>query len=57
MTFANQKVVNIYLVHKIHMWSNSLGENFVLGNPFFEAVKLAKNSNFNKYKFKYLVLI
>ena len=44
-------VVNIYLVYEINLWPFKQSTDFTLRNSFFEAFKLNKNTDFNKYKY------
>ena len=50
LTFIYTKVVNIYIVDEINLWSNTHGSDFTLWNSLFGAVKLTINSDPDKYK-------
>ena len=41
---------NKYVIYKIKLWPNIQGAAFALGNLLFEAVKLIKNADPDKYK-------
>ena len=48
--FHHKTVVNIYVVHDINLWRFKESCYFTLENYLFGAVKLTKNSDFDKYK-------
>ena len=50
VTFTHKKVVNIYFVYEVNLWSHILGAIFVLGNSLLGAVKSTKNPDSDKYK-------
>ena len=47
--FTPKNVVNLYIVYELNMWSQDLNAEFTLKDCLFQAVKLAKNANTNKY--------
>ena len=49
-TLTHNKVVNIYIVYKIILWSNIHGADFALGNSLFGHVKSTQNVH-PKYKY------
>ena len=44
-------MLNIYIVPEINYWLFNVVKDFTLGNSLFEAVKLTKNADFDKYKY------
>ena len=50
VTFTHKKVVNIYPLYKINLWSFRRDDDFTLGNGLFGAVKVTKNDDKDKYK-------
>ena len=51
ITFTLEKVVNIYVVYEINLWSYRQGTDFTLGNFSVGAVKLIKTADFDKSKY------
>ena len=51
VSFTQYQVVNIYTVCEINMCLFTNGKDFVLENVLFEAVKLTKNTDHDKYKY------
>ena len=51
LTFAHKKVVNIYIVYQRNLRLFTVGEDFVLENSLFGAVKLTTNAGLDKYKY------
>ena len=51
VTFNHKPVVNIYIAYEINLWSFKQSADFTLVNSLFGAVKLTKNTNFDKYKY------
>ena len=43
--------MNIYIVYEINLWSFRRDDDFTLGNNLFDAVKLTKNADKDKYKY------
>ena len=43
ITYTHKKVVNIYIVYELHLWTYSTAIKFTLINPLFGAAKLTKN--------------
>ena len=50
ITFTHKKVVNIFIAYEIDLWLFSV-YYFALGNSLFGAVKLATNSDPDKYSY------
>ena len=48
-SFIHGNVVNLYISYKLDVWSRDLSTDFRLGNWLFEAVKLTKNVDPDKY--------
>ena len=51
ITFVHEKVVNIYIVYEINLWTFAIGNGFRLENSLFGAFQLTKNVDFDKYKY------
>ena len=51
IAYIHEKVVNIYIVYKINLWTYSPATKFTLGNSLFGAVKLTKYADPNKYRY------
>ena len=51
MTFTYEKVVNIYFVYKVNLWSYTKSANFTLENSLFGAAKVTKNADTDKYSY------
>ena len=49
--FTHKKAVNIYIVYEINLWPITVRQDFTLGSSLFEAVKLTKNADSDKYKY------
>ena len=49
VTFTYKKVVNIYIVYEINVWSYTQGVSFSFWNPLFGAAKLIKNGDLDKH--------
>ena len=46
-----RKKMNIFIVYEINLWPYRYDDYSVLGNSMFEAVKFAKNTDIDKYKY------
>ena len=57
VTFNHKKVVNIYFVYEINLWSHILSAIFVLGNSLLGAVKSTQIADSDKYKWWSFYLI
>ena len=44
-------MVNIYIALEMNLWPFTIDKDFALANSFFEAAKLTKNADFDKYKY------
>ena len=44
-------VVNLFIVYELDTWSQDLNTEFTLRDCLFEAVKLTKNADTDKYKY------
>ena len=51
VTLTYKQVLNIYTAYQKKLWLFTVGKDFVLQNPLFVAVRLAKNTEFDKYKY------
>ena len=51
MSFLHKNVVNLYVSYNLDEWSKDLNTHFTLVNSLFEAVKLTKNADPNKYEY------
>ena len=51
MSFLHKNVVNLYVSYNLDEWSKDLNTHFTLGNSLFEAVKLTKNADPDKYEY------
>ena len=49
VTFAHRKVVNLYIVYEIILWPFRRDDDFTLRNSLFDAIKLTKNAEKDKY--------
>ena len=49
VSFLQKNVVNVYINYNLDTWSRYLNTDFTLGNCLFDAVKLTKNANPDKY--------
>ena len=49
--FTSKNIVNLYIVYELNMWSQDLNAEFTLKDCLFQAVKLTKNANTNKYSY------
>ena len=50
-TFNPKNVVNLFIFYELGTWSQDLSADFALKDCLFGSVKLAKNSDPNKYKY------
>ena len=50
-TFTPNNIVNLFTVYELNKWPQYLNAKFSLKNCLFEAVKLTKNANANKYSY------
>ena len=48
----NNNVINIYCVYKLQPETFSRNSEFTIQNPLFGAMKITKNTNTSKYKYK-----
>ena len=51
MTFSHKQIVNIYVNNEINLWPFTVDKFFVLRNSLFQAFKLTKNADLDKYKY------
>ena len=51
LSFLHKKVVNLYISCELYTWSKELNIGFTLGICLFEAAKLTKNLDPDKYKY------
>ena len=51
ITHTHKKVVNIYIVYELKLWTHSTATKFTLINLLFGAVKLTKNFDPDKYRY------
>ena len=51
VTFTHRIIVNIYIVSEIHLWDRGYDDYPTLENFLFDAVKLVKNADVDKYKY------
>ena len=51
MPHTPKNVVDLFIVYELNTWSQDLNIDFALGGCLFEAVKLAKNADKDKYKY------
>ena len=49
--FTPKNIVNLYIVYELNMWSQDLNVEFTLKDCLFQAVKVTKNANTNKYSY------
>ena len=40
VTFTHKKLINIYIIYEINLWSYTQNANFTLGNYLFGAIEL-----------------
>ena len=55
ISFLDKKVVNLYISCTLDTWLKDLNTYFTLDNCLFGTVKLAKNTNPDKYKYSSFV--
>ena len=48
-TFSLKSEINLFIVYRSDVWSKNLNTKFTLGCRLFEAVKLTKNADLDKY--------
>ena len=51
MSFLHKKVINLYISYTLDKWSKDLDTYFTQGHCLFEAVKLTKNADPDKYEY------
>ena len=56
ISFLDKKVVNLYISCTLDTWLKDLNTYFTLDNCLFGTVKLAKNTNPDKYKYSSFVI-
>ena len=44
--------MNIYIVYEIIIWAHTQDTDFTFGSSLFGSVKLTKNADFDKYKYR-----
>ena len=48
--FTHRNVVYLFIACELDIWSRNLNTTYVLGDCLFEAVKLTKNADLEKYQ-------
>ena len=52
VTFSLKSEINLFIVYRLDVWSRDLNTKFTLGGCLFEAVKLTKNADLDKYGYR-----
>lgn len=52
LPFTNGNIVNLFIASELDTWSRALITKFAPSSSLFGAVKLGKNSDPNKYRYK-----
>ena len=52
VSFLHKNIVNLCINYRLYAWSKDLNTDFTLGNCLFGTVKLTRNADPDKYKYR-----